>query len=110
MTPGQTVYLVGQVIEADENGVVGEWHVHGLFSSESKALEACHGPEFFIGPLKLDEELSMEETEWENAYYPIEGEKLSEDCGGEWEGGTTGEDVLRDVKDMQRECRNSSYL
>lgn len=36
------------------------WELQGIFSSEQKAEAACHNERYFIGMLRLDEELPQE--------------------------------------------------
>lgn len=48
----------------------GEWGFGGVFSSEEKAVAACKGPNYFIGPATLDEEVP-DLDEWPGGYYPI---------------------------------------
>jgi len=45
----------------------------GAFSSEEKAVAVCKGPNYFVGPLTLDEEIPDTQV-WPGAYYPIRAE------------------------------------
>lgn len=60
------LFLVGKVISQTEAGSV--WEVQGIFSTEELAVAACHGPNYCVMPLTLDEELSDAPEQW--GYYP----------------------------------------
>lgn len=55
------------VIKSVENGPN---EIQGIFDSEEKALSACHGWGYGLGPLILNQELPAETTKWEGFYYP----------------------------------------
>lgn len=48
----------------------------GAFSTEKKAIEACHGVNCFIGPLNIDEILPESTMDWPGGYYPFVDEEL----------------------------------
>lgn len=47
------------------------WDLCGVYSSISMAEKACVTPQHFVGPIKLNNDLPMETTKWEGAYYPL---------------------------------------
>jgi hypothetical protein len=57
------LWVVGQLKDDD-------WDFQGVFSSEEKALAACKGPEYFVGPCTLDQEAPEETVDWPNGYLP----------------------------------------
>lgn len=63
------VWCVGQTTAETPDGRV--WNIHGIYTSEAAALVACDGhPEFWIGPMPLDQALPYDVVEWTGAYYP----------------------------------------
>lgn len=46
------------------------WDVLGVFSSEEKAVAACHNENCFVDPFYLDEILPPDVGEWPGCYYP----------------------------------------
>lgn len=62
------IWVVGRV-----HGDV--WEYQGVFDSEEKAKEACkidYYWAYFIGPTKLNEEVTHDSIEWPGAYYPYD--------------------------------------
>jgi len=57
LTTGQ-LWLVGQVRDN------GPWEVQGIFDSHEKAMAACKNNNYFIGPLKLNEEITDMTMSW----------------------------------------------
>ena len=51
------------------------WDILGVFTSNEKAVAACHDENCFVGPLNLDEPLPPEIGEWPGCYYPYEDEE-----------------------------------
>lgn len=60
------LWIVGKLVD-DEC----YWEFAGVYDSEEKALEACKGIKYFIGPAVLNNNIPDETTEWEGAYYPL---------------------------------------
>ena len=57
------LFVVGQV--------VGEsWEFEGVFDSRELAESKCLDRAFFVGPVRLNEELPQGPTAWVGAYYP----------------------------------------
>jgi len=63
-----TLWVVGQYRAETDAGNV--WDIQGVFSTREKALAACRGPNYFIGPIKLNEELPDETVEWPGREWP----------------------------------------
>ena len=74
MTDVPLLWIVGKFIGGAPDSK--EWEFVGVFSDSDKALAACSGPLFFIGPAVLNEAQPDEITEWIGAYYPAQ-EKLN---------------------------------
>jgi hypothetical protein len=50
------------------------WDINGVFDSEEKAVAACgDNPDYFVGPLVLNQSAPDETTEWIGLYYPNAG-------------------------------------
>ena len=64
------VWVVGQIINTDDGMV---WEFQGVFSTEPKAVAACKGLYWFVGPAVMDEEHPVETEPWDGCYYPLEG-------------------------------------
>ena len=46
------------------------WDLQGVFSSREKAVEACHGPEFYVMPVLIDVELPIETEVCPGGFFP----------------------------------------
>jgi len=64
------VYVVGKWIKRVDERVV--WDIQGVFSTEEKAVAECKSPEWFVGPINLDESVPEENREWPGFYYPLD--------------------------------------
>jgi hypothetical protein len=64
------LFVVGKYIKGEFPGTV--WELVGVFDDDKKAIKACKGPNFFIGPVTLNEEVPDETIEWPGCYYPSE--------------------------------------
>lgn len=62
------LWYVGQSRHGETPNAV--WDFQGVFSSEEKAIAACHGPQFFVVPVELDREFPLEAMEAPGGYYP----------------------------------------
>lgn len=58
------VYVVGRVNPSRP----AEWDLVGIFREEAQAMSRCGGPNYFIGPMRMNSE---EVKEWEGAYFPF---------------------------------------
>jgi len=47
------------------------WEFVGVFSTEEKAVAACHNDCCFVAPAILDEQEPESPAEWEGLYYPL---------------------------------------
>jgi hypothetical protein len=61
------LFIVGRNIENTASGVV--WDCVGVFSSEARALAVCLDENYFIGPVKLNQEIPVEM--WPGCRYPM---------------------------------------
>jgi len=61
------VWIVGRV--NSEN--IREWEFQGVFDDKDKAIAACKGPDWFVGPAVLNRVVSEESQPWPGAYYPV---------------------------------------
>ena len=47
-----------------------KWEFQGIFSNKKKAVKACKNENYFIFPIKLDQELPVETVIPSEYYYP----------------------------------------
>lgn len=64
------LWIVGQVKSPD--GKV--WEFQGVFGSEELAVAACKGPDWFVGPAVLNNQLASEPIQWPGCFRPIKVE------------------------------------
>lgn len=64
----QRVYIVGRVRERTENGTV--WDYQGLFCTHREAVDACKGPDWFIGPAVIGDTLEELSEFWPGLEFP----------------------------------------
>lgn len=67
----QLLWAAGRVHEwrePDDGGA--DWSFQGVLDSEEKAIAACRDDSYFIGPVKLNEQLPHDRLAWPGAYYP----------------------------------------
>ncbi len=69
MKSGDTVYLVYQ--DLGEGTGEDRWELQGVFTTESKAIDACVEENYGYGPMVLDVLLPKEKIEWEGYRYPL---------------------------------------
>lgn len=62
------IWIVGQV-DPDESP--NSWAMHGAFDTEAAAVKVCIAPNYFVGPLTVNEPFPHEPCEWPGAYYPV---------------------------------------
>lgn len=62
----ERVFVVGKALDDP-----GAWELQGVFTSEERAVAACLNWRYFVGPLKIDKEISDKTMQWDGAYYPI---------------------------------------
>ena len=60
------LWVVGKVF----NKAGTKWEFCGVFDDKEKAEAACHGNNYFIGPIALNQELPLETIDWPGAWYP----------------------------------------
>lgn len=60
------VYVVGRVNLENHK----EWEFQGVYDSRDKAVEACEGPDFFVGPVQLNKRIPIESQPWPGAFWP----------------------------------------
>ncbi len=51
--------------------LVDKWDFGGVFTTERKAVAACRDYTYFVGPVKVNEQLPEMQMEWPGCYYPI---------------------------------------
>lgn len=63
------LWLCGQY----RSGLTGDvvWDFQGVFSTKEKAIEACRNRNYFIAPVKIDEELPDETMVHPGCEYPL---------------------------------------
>ncbi len=65
----EDVWVVGTHKGESELGKA--WEFQGVFSTRERAEAVCEGhPNWFIGPVRIDEELPVETVKWPRCYYP----------------------------------------
>lgn len=64
------IYVVGKWVERVGERVV--WEIQGVFSSAEKAVAVCNSPEWFVGPIELDELVPEGNRPWPGCYYPLD--------------------------------------
>jgi hypothetical protein len=69
------LWICGRNIDKVTVGEVKNWDIHGVFSSEEKAVSACRDYSYFVGPVDLDEVLPEEVIAWPDSYYPKTSER-----------------------------------
>ena len=70
----EKIWIVGK----HRGGSIGHavWDMNGAFDSEDKAIDACDNrPDYFVGPLILNESLPDETGTWPGMYYPAHGKE-----------------------------------
>jgi hypothetical protein len=71
MSEGKTMWIVGKWCSGENGELNSVWDINGVFDSEEKAIAACDDrPNYFVGPLTLNESLPDKTTEWVGCYYP----------------------------------------
>ena len=60
------LYVVGQI--NPDNHL--EWELQGVFDDIVRAEAICIDDNYFIGPIELNQVISVATTDWINAYYP----------------------------------------
>lgn len=63
------LWIVGKFIKKDKNDHVF-WECGGVFSTEKKAVDACHDMRYFVAPINLNEVAPQEKTDFPDCYYP----------------------------------------
>lgn len=58
-----SIWIVGKVTGPS-------WEFQGTFSSEERAIGACAGPEYFVAPAELDQELPRHSVAWPGVRFP----------------------------------------
>lgn len=56
-------WICGQIKETT-------WDFQGVFDSEEKAILACKNENFFVAPIKINEELFEGSEKWPGLYFP----------------------------------------
>lgn len=69
---GQSCWIVGQALIAEDGVDHGAWLFQGVFATEELAVVACVGRNYFVGPATLNEALPNEAEDWPGHYYPWE--------------------------------------
>lgn len=62
------LFVVARVKSGEFPNVV--WDLQGAFSSIEKAIDACHGPEFCVIPVNMDDELPTETVVAPGSFFP----------------------------------------
>lgn len=60
------LYLVGRYLFEGKNS----WEFAGIFSTEQIAIDNCFDATYFLARVKLDEQIPVEPSDFEYAYYP----------------------------------------
>jgi len=60
-----TIWIAGRTAEWG-------WEICGAFDSEEKAVAACLGSVYFVGPLEMNATAPEPITEWPGAYRPLD--------------------------------------
>lgn len=63
----KTLWIVGQEKASAE---AWDWEFQGVFESDALAVAACQGPNWFVGPAILNEEIGSETLVWPGIVYP----------------------------------------
>lgn len=71
MTTQPQVYVVGRYRSGDSDETV--WDLQGVFTDQPDAVAACRDATYFVGPVKLNEILPHETTDWPGCFYPKAG-------------------------------------
>ena len=70
------MWIVGKYRSGEDNQLSSVWDINGVFDSEEKAIAVCDNrPDYFIGPLTLNESLPDKTTSWFGLYYPAHGKQ-----------------------------------
>lgn len=58
------------VFRRDANVSPPQWHLQGVGSNETSALQMCLDENYMLGPVPIDTSLSNDRIEWAGAYFP----------------------------------------
>jgi hypothetical protein len=62
-----TVYVAGEFLTEGKP----DWGVVGVFTEEKLAVEACHTPLHFVGPMPLNDAAGADKLTWPGYYFPV---------------------------------------
>jgi len=63
----QTFYVVGKMLD----GVTRAWSFEGIYSKELVAVTKCLDKNYFVGPVEVNKDLSVNgDIDWPKSYYP----------------------------------------
>jgi hypothetical protein len=66
------LWVAGRILSTERGKV--SWEIQGVFTEQAAAEAACKNPFYFIGPIRLNEELPAPTWKWPGAYFPKTGE------------------------------------
>jgi hypothetical protein len=66
----EKIFVVGKRLDDP-----GAWELQGVFTTEEKAVAACLGWRYFVGPIELDCPAGDATMDWDGAFYPIAREE-----------------------------------
>lgn len=70
--PAVQLWICGKVANESENGQV--WEFRGIYDDLELARFACKGPDWFVAPVMLNQDLPAGTAKWEGCFYPIRTE------------------------------------
>jgi hypothetical protein len=65
------IWVIGRRQPKDDPNVKADWHLQGIATTESIAVEMCLDETYFIGPLPLDLALPHKTVQWVGLYFPL---------------------------------------
>lgn len=66
-----TLYVVGRLSVALEDGETPTWDLQGVFDNLAAAIDACRDSDYFIGPVLLNQSIAHESEEWPGLMFPL---------------------------------------